>query len=131
MGLNDNYDSNCKIIRMFDLLLTEELKDAAGKTIQLTAEEKRKWLKKRAEILQKEFNISQEETEWRLLEMCDLSDRYRAEDEARGEARGIICFAKDINYTYEETKAKLKQRLNLNDDEAESYLKMYWNEKEK
>ena len=62
----------------------------------------------------------------RLVEMCDLSDRYRAEDEARGEARGIICFAKDISYTYEETKAKLKQRLNLNDDEAESYLKMYW-----
>lgn len=40
VGLNDNYDSNCKIIRMLDLLLTEELKDAAGKTIQLTAEEK-------------------------------------------------------------------------------------------
>lgn len=53
VGLNDNYDSNCKIIRMLDLLLTEELKDAAGKTIQLTAEEKRKWLKKRAEILQR------------------------------------------------------------------------------
>lgn len=37
--------------------------------------------------------------------MCDLSDRYRKEDEARGEARGfikgrakeIICFAKKIN----------------------------------
>lgn len=133
VGLNDNYDSNCKIIRMLDLLLTEELKDAAGKTIQLTAEEKRKWLKKRAEILQKEFNISQEETEWRLLEMCDLSDRYRAEDEARGETRGgakeIICFAKDIDYTYEETKARLKQRLNINDDEAENYMKLYWDEK--
>lgn len=68
--------------------------------------------------------------------MCDLSDRYRKEDEARGEARGfikgrakeIICFAKKINYTYEEIKAKLKQRLNLYDEEAESYLKMYWNE---
>lgn len=137
VGLNDNYDSNCKIIRMLDLLLTEELKDAAGKTIQLTAEEKREWLKKRAEILQKEFNISQEETEWRLLEMCDLSDRYRAEDEARGEARGkisggakeIICFAKDIGYTYEKTKARLKQRLNINDDEAENYMKLYWDEK--
>lgn len=69
--------------------------------------------------------------------MCDLSDRYRAEDEARGEvrgeargeAKGIICFAKDINYTYEETKAKLKQRLDINDDEAESYMKLYWDEK--
>ena len=61
--------------------------------------------------------------------MCDLSDRYRAEDEARGGAKEIICFAKDINYTYEETKAKLKQRLNLNDDEAENYLKLYWDEK--
>lgn len=118
---------------MLDLLLTEEIKDAAGKTIQLTAEEKKEWLKKRAEILEEEYNISQDETEWRLVEMCDLSDRYRAEDEARGEARGeakgIICFAKDINYTYEETKAKLKQRLNINDDEAENYMKLYWDEK--
>lgn len=69
--------------------------------------------------------------------MCDLSDRYRKEDEARGEARGfikgrakeIICFAKKINYTYEEIKARLKQRLNINDDEAENYMKLYWNEK--
>lgn len=129
VGLNDNYDSNCKIIRMLDLLLTEEIKDATGKTIQLTAAEKKEWLKKRAEILEEEYNISQDETEWRLAEMCDLSDRYRAEDEARGEAKGIICFAKDINYTYEETKAKLKQRLNINDDEAENYMKLYWDEK--
>ena len=70
--------------------------------------------------------------------MCDLSDRYRAEDEARGEARGkisggakeIICFAKDIGYTYEKTKARLRQRLNINDDEAENYMKLYWNEKD-
>ena len=133
VGLNDNYDSNCKIIRMLDLLLTEEIKDATGKTIQLTAAEKKEWLKKRAEILEKKFHISQDETEWRFEAMCDLSDRYRAEDEARGEARGgakeIICFAKDIDYTYEETKARLKQRLNLNDDEAENYLKLYWDEK--
>ena len=133
VGLNDNYDSNCKIIRMLDLLLTEEIKDATGKTIQLTAAEKKEWLKKRAEILEEEYNISQDETEWRFEAMCDLSDRYRAEDEARGEARGgakeIICFAKDIDYTYEETKARLKQRLNLNDDEAENYLKLYWDEK--
>ena len=69
--------------------------------------------------------------------MCDLSDRYRKEDEARGEARGfikgrakeIICFAKKINYTYEENNARLKQRLNINDDEAENYMKLYWNEK--
>lgn len=60
--------------------------------------------------------------------MFDLSDRYREEDEARGEARGIICFAKDIGYTYEETKTRLKQHLNINDEEAESYLKMYWDE---
>ncbi len=65
--------------------------------------------------------------------ICDLSDRYRKEDEARGFIKGrakeIICFAKEINYTYEETKAKLKQRLNINDDEAENYMKLYWNEK--
>ncbi len=63
--------------------------------------------------------------------MCDLSDRYRKEDEARGEARGfikgrakeIICFAKKINYTYEEIKARLKQRLNLYDEETEKLSK--------
>lgn len=64
--------------------------------------------------------------------MCDLSDRYRKEDEARGFIKGrakeIICFAKKINYTYEEIKARLKQQLNLYDEETESYLKMYWNE---
>ena len=63
--------------------------------------------------------------------MCDLSDRYRKEDEARGEARGfikgrakeIICFAKKINYTYEEIKARLKQLLNLYDEETEKLSK--------
>ena len=73
--------------------------------------------------------------------MCDLGDRYRKEDEARGEARGeiigiikgrameIIHSAKEANDTYEETKARLKQRLNINDDEAENYIKLYWDEK--
>lgn len=59
--------------------------------------------------------------------MCDLSDRYRKEDEARGFIKGrakeIICFAKEINYTYEETKARLKQRLNLYDEETEKLSK--------
>ena len=73
--------------------------------------------------------------------MWDLSDRYRKEDEARGEARGeiigiikgrameIIHSVKEANDTYEETKARLKQRLNINDDEAENYIKLYWDEK--
>lgn len=53
VGLNDNYDSNCKIIRMLDLLLTEEIKDAAGKTIQLTAAEKKNGSKRELKYLKR------------------------------------------------------------------------------
>lgn len=41
----------------------------------------------------------------------------------------IIHSVKEANDTYEETKARLKQRLNINDDEAENYIKLYWDEK--
>lgn len=58
--------------------------------------------------------------------MCEFLDRIVMESEARGEARGIINFALELGYSSDEVISTLQKKLKIKTEQAEEYLKRFY-----
>ena len=63
------------------------------------------------------------------ISMCELFDQYtrRGKEEGREEGmRGIIITCKEFNINYDDTMLKLRQYMNISDNEAIEGMKKFW-----
>ena len=64
-----------------------------------------------------------------VTSMCELFDQYtrRGKEEGREEGmRGIIITCKEFNINYDDTMLKLRQYMNISDNEAIEGMKKFW-----
>lgn len=85
------------------------------------------------ERLAKEVQKVKQNKEWRVEYMTLLMrerEKYNegiAVGEMRGKVNAIIDFALDLNYTNEKILTILQEKLNINQEQAEEYLKNFYN----
>ena len=81
------------------------------------------------EILEK-MNITEEDE----ISMCELFDQYTRKGIAQGItqgitqgiAQGIIIMCKEFNAGYDETLQRVRNKLNISEQEAEKEMQLYW-----
>lgn len=109
----NNYRSNRKVIH----------KEATIKMLRVLAGDKN--VDDTGEML-KEMNIKEEDE----ISMCELFDQYTrrgiAQGVAQGIAQGIIIMCKEFNAGYDETLQRVRNKLNISEQEAEKEMQLYW-----
>ena len=70
----------------------------------------------------KELDIAEEDE----ISMCELFDQYTRRGIAQGIAQGIIIMCKEFNAGYDETLQRVRNKLNISEQEAEKEMQLYW-----
>ena len=70
----------------------------------------------------KELDIAEEDE----ISMCELFDQYTRRGIAQGIAQGIIIMCKEFNAGYDETLQRVRNKLNVSEQEAEKEMQLYW-----